>query len=135
MMKLETTLTAFAALAALLTVPSLLATETQTLQGEFVWERSDKNIPGALEAVFESTGEATWDVSFHFTFDDKDHVYAGTAEGSLTEGPLHGRVMTDGEEPSPFEFEGTFAEGSFQGTHAGFRDGERELTGTMTLSR
>lgn len=141
MKKLNITLTALATLATLLVaVPSLLATETQTtetqtLQGEFIWERSDKNTSGPLRAVFESTGEATWNVAFHFTFDDKKHVYAGTAEGSLTEGKLHGRVMTDGEEPSPFEFEGTFAEGSFEGTHASLREGEPRPTGTITLSR
>jgi hypothetical protein len=135
-MKIKITLTALATLAALLVaVPSLLATNTQTLQGEFVWERSDKSISGDLEAVFEPTGDATWNVSFHFTFDEKDHVYSGTAEGSLTEGELLGHVMTDGEEPSPFEFKGTFADGSFTGTHMGFRDGEAEPTGTMTLSR
>lgn len=135
MTKFKLTLATFTILATFfLAGPSLLATDTQTLQGEFVWERPDEKIVGALEAVFEATGKETWNVSFHFTFDEKDHVYAGTAEGSLMDGELHGRVMTDGENPSPFEFEGTFSEGSFNGTHASLRDGEPQPTGTMTLS-
>ena len=121
--------------ALLLTAPTLYAGESQTLEGEFVWKRSDKEIPGALEAVFEPTGENTWNVSFHFTFRDKEHTYTGTAEGSLTEGELHGRVMTDAEEPSPFEFEGSFTDGQFSGTHASLRTGEAQPTGTMTLHR
>ncbi len=117
----------------LLTVTPLFANDSQTLNGDFVWERSDENVTGELKAVFEPTGESAWNVSFYFTFEEKKHVYSGTAEGSLTDGELKGRVMTDGDEPQPFEFEGTFAEGSFEGTHMGFRQGERTRTGTLTL--
>ncbi|MEM7352189.1 MAG: hypothetical protein AAF657_15420 [Acidobacteriota bacterium] len=127
---------AILALAALaLTAPSLFADESQTLTGQFIWERSDKNIDGDLRAVFEPTGESAWNVSFYFKFEEKDHIYSGTAEGSLTDGTLKGKVMSDGDKPRPFEFEGTFADGSFQGTHTGFRKGEPSPTGTMTLSR
>ncbi len=138
-MKLKTALASLVALALLFVCIPLMASdakapETQTLTGEFVWERSDESVTGDLEAVFEPTGEATWNVSFSFVFDEKEHVYAGTAKGSLTEGPLQGRVMTDGENPSPFEFEGAFTEGNFQGKHASLRQGEAESTGTMTLS-
>lgn len=133
MNKTATALLAVSAL--LLTASPILADEPQTLTGDFVWERSDKNITGDLEAVFEPTGDSAWNVSFHFIFDNEKHVYSGTAEGSLTDGTLKGQVMSDGDKPQPFEFEGTFADGSFEGTHAGFRQGDRSPTGTLTLSR
>ena len=128
------TATAILAIATLLlTVTPLFAGESQTLKGDFIWERSDEQITGELKAIFEPTGDSAWNVSFHFTFEEKQHVYSGTAEGSLTDGALKGKVMSDGEKPQPFEFEGTFAEGSFEGTHTGFRQGERNPTGTLTL--
>lgn len=108
--------------------------DSQTLTGEFVWERSDKNIEGPLEAIFESTGKDTWNVVFNFTFEDEPHIYKGTAEGSLENGTLKGKVMTDDDEPRPFTFEGTFKDGQFSGTHAGERDGKPSPTGTMSLS-
>ncbi|MEM1182964.1 MAG: hypothetical protein AAGM22_31770 [Acidobacteriota bacterium] len=118
----------------LFAAPATFADDAKTLEGEFVWERSDKNITGPLKAVFEPTeDQGTWNVSFHFTFEGKDHIYAGTAKGNLGEGELAGEVMSDGDEPSPFVFEGAFTDGKFQGTHAGFRNGDRRPTGSMTL--
>lgn len=124
------------ALLTLLAVPSLMAADHQkTLEGEFVWERKDKNISGPLKAVFEKTEEeGTWNVSFYFTFEDQPHTYTGTAKGKIGEGQLSGEVMSDGEQPAPFVFEGTFEDGTFNGTHAGFRDGEKRPTGTLTLA-
>jgi len=128
------TVTAILAISTLLLIVTpLFAGESQTLKGDFIWERSDENVTGELKAVFEPTGESAWNVSFYFSFEEKEHVYSGTAEGSLTDGELKGRVMSDGEKPQPFGFEGTFAEGSFQGTHMGFRKGEGTRTGTLTL--
>ena len=128
------------AIALLVALPGLAwaadgATETQTLEGEYVWKRQDKDISGPLKAIFEATGEASWNVAFHFTFEDEEHVYEGTATGSLTDGPLAGEVMTDGDEPRPFSFTGEFVNGSFEGTHSGMRDGETHRTGTLSLSR
>ena len=124
------------ALLTLLAVPSLMAAESQTLEGEFVWERSDKNYSGPLKAIFEPTEEeGTWNVAFHFTFEEKAHVYSGTAKGNLKDGELSGEVMTDDDEPAPFLFEGQFDNGKFKGTHAGIRDGEKRPTGTLSLSR
>ncbi|MEM7581892.1 MAG: hypothetical protein AAF560_00810 [Acidobacteriota bacterium] len=120
--------------ALLLTVTPAFAEKSQTMTGEFIWERSDRDITGDLKAVFEPTGESAWNVSFYFTFEEKEHVYSGTAEGSLTEGALKGKVMSDGDEPQPFEFEGTSADGSFEGTHMGFRQGKPTPTGTLKLS-
>lgn len=125
-------------LTALLLASPLLAgeTETQTLTGEFVWERDDKDIAGPLKAVFEPTGENMWDVSFYFTFDDKDHIYKGTAQGSLTEGELNGEVLSDGEEQHPYKFSGTFAEdGSFAGIHHFMGGDEARKTGSITFGR
>ena len=134
-----------AALAFLFTTPGLLAEDkaaedkaevaenAEVLTGEFKWNRQDE--PGALRAVFTPTGENTWDVSFHFEFRDEPHVYSGTAEGTLGEGSLKGNVMSDGEKPSPFSFEGKFVDGKFEGTHASLREEEPQDTGTLTLGR
>ncbi|MDA8015809.1 MAG: hypothetical protein MPN21_00045 [Thermoanaerobaculia bacterium] len=127
---------ALLALSTLLLATPLLAADSKTLEGEFIWEREDENVAGALKAVFEPTGDATWDVSFYFTFEDKDHIYKGTAEGSLTEGELKGEVLSDGEEPHPYEFTGSFAEdGSFSGTHSYTGGEEARPTGTITFTR
>ena len=128
---------AFLCFSALLLAPGALMAEeaaTQTLTGEYQWNRPDEE-PGPIKAVFTSTGEDQWDVSFHFTFRDEEHVWSGTAEGSLTDGDLSGKVMSGGDKPSPFVFEGKVEAGVFTGTHAGMRDGDRRDTGTMTLSQ
>ena len=124
------------ALSVLIFAPAALAADSQTLEGEFIWERNDDNIVGPLKAVFEATGENTWNVSFYFTFEDKPHVYTGTAEGNLKDGELKGEVLSDSEEPRPYRFSGSFADdGSFSGTHQ-YVDGEEARdTGTITLSR
>lgn len=104
-----------------------------TMTGQFKWNRMDD--PGDIKAVFTPTGENTWDVSFYFDFREEPHIYSGTAEGSLTEGALKGNVMSDGEKPSPFSFEGKFVDGTFEGIHHSLRDEEPAETGTITLSR
>lgn len=126
------------ALALLVTLPGLAvaedaAADSETLTGQFKWNRMDD--PGDIKAVFTATGENTWDVSFYFDFRDEPHVYTGTAEGSLTDGALKGKVMSDGEKPSPFSFEGKFVDGTFEGVHHSLRDEEPAETGTITLSR
>ena len=125
----------FTALVLLVAAPALLAAESQTLNGEFVWDRSDEEITGALKAVFEPTGENTWDVTFYFTWEDEDRVWNGTAEGSLGNGTLTGNAVSDDERQTQFEFEGTFAEdGSFAGTHQVIQEsGEKRSTGSLTL--
>lgn len=127
------------AAAALLALAGLAGTtaasEPVTLEGGFVWERSDGNQTGDLKAVFTPTGDGTWDVAFHFDWEDGPHVYAGTAEGSLTEGELSGRVNNDSEDrPGSFVFKGTVADGSFSGTHAWLEGEEEKSTGTLTLA-
>lgn len=106
--------------------------KVQKMTGEFKWNRMDE--PGELKAFFKPTGENTWDVAFYFEFRDEPHIYRGTAEGSLKQGTLKGNVMTDGDEPSPFTFEGTVKDGKFEGTHASMREEEPQETGTLSLS-
>ena len=117
-------------LALLLVMPVVHgAPDTQTLTGEFVW--SGGGASGDLEAVFTSTGEGTWDVSFHFEFRGRPHVYRGTAEGSLSQGELQGKVKNKGR---TFLFSGTVKDGKFRGTHAETEGGREQETGTLTLS-
>ncbi len=124
-------------LAALLatTAPLVLAGDDaamHTLTGEYQWNRMEE--PGPIKAVFVATDSNQWDVSFYFNFRDEDHVYSGKAIGSLSEGTLTGEVMSDGEEPRPFIFEGAFEDGVFTGTH-GTQGDDAQETGTITLSR
>jgi len=104
-----------------------------TLEGGFVWERSDGNEEGELKAVLTPTGEGEWDVSFYFDWEDEPHVYSGTCMGSL-DGELSGDITGDGDRKPKFKFSGSFEDGKFSGTHERFgRDGELRATGTMTL--
>lgn len=124
------------ALAALSTVlllalsPAAFAEET-TLIGEYHWNQGGAS--GDLKAVFESTGENTWDVSFYFDFRSKPHVYSGTATGSLAEGKLEGTVKNETKRRT-FTFEGSFTDGTFEGDHSETTRGELR-TGTLSLAR
>ncbi|MGH9867987.1 MAG: hypothetical protein ACREAA_07485 [Candidatus Polarisedimenticolia bacterium] len=106
------------------------AAEKQTLKGSFEWTGAGKK--GDLEAVFTPTDEGKWDVAFHFEFNGKPHVYAGTAEGTLEGGELKGRVLSD-QKNRTFTFTGTFTDGEFRGTHAEIGSDGEEPTGTLTL--
>jgi glucose/arabinose dehydrogenase len=101
----------------------------RTLKGSFEWTTAGQK--GDLEAVFTPTGEGKWDVAFHFDFRGP-HVYAGTAEGSLSGGELKGRVQNDDKNRS-FTFSGSFVDGEFHGTHAEVGDDGEQATGTLTL--
>lgn len=106
------------------------AASRQTLEGEYRWGGSG----GRLEAVFTSTGAGLWNVDFHFRLQGRDHVYSGTARGSLVDGDLEGRVRTENKRRT-FTFRGTFEDGVFRGTHAELQDGREHKTGTLTLRR
>jgi len=106
------------------------AEEKRTLKGSFEW--TDSNKTGDLEAVFTPTGEGKWDVAFHFEFRGKPHTYAGTAEGTLADGALKGRVFNE-DKNRTFIFTGTFTGGEFHGTHAEVDDDNEHPTGTLTL--
>ena len=118
-----------------LAIGGSFAGDEVTLEGSFVWSRTDGNRTGDVRAVFTPQGEDEWAVSFHFEWEDGPHVYTGTASGSLSEGALQGEVKADGEQKkASFRFSGTFADGTFSGTHANLaEDGSLRDTGTITL--
>lgn len=129
-MKTKTLTLAVVLLFAFALVPGLMADETKVLTGEYHW--TSREVKGPIEARFKSTGEGTWAVSFHFDWQGKPRVWEGTAEGSLTEGPLKGEVFND-DKRRKFVFDGTVAGGEFNGTHAELDDGEPFDTGTIML--
>jgi len=106
------------------------AEESRTFIGEFVWNQRGNR--GDLEAVFTATGEGTWDVTFRFSFRGSPHLYQGTAEGSLTEGDLSGKVLNESKKRT-FTFTGAFKDGEFRGTHAEIEGRRKVDTGTLTL--
>jgi hypothetical protein len=105
------------------------AEDTRTFKGHFTWDT--QNLSGNLEAVFTPTGEATWDVSFHFTFQGS-HTFSGTASGSLQSGKLEGTVHNERETRS-FYFRGTAKKGKFRGTHFESTGGPHRKTGTLSM--
>jgi len=107
------------------------ARDPRTYKGTFTWTQRDAT--GDLEAIFTPTGDATWDVAFHFNFRDKPHVYAGTATGRLSDGALEGTVQNESLERT-FRFHGTVEDGKFEGQHAEIDGGEEQETGTLTLA-
>ncbi|MEM7351565.1 MAG: hypothetical protein AAF657_12205 [Acidobacteriota bacterium] len=109
---------------------NLLADDAQTFTGEYVW--TQRNVSDPIEAVFTPTGDGKWDVAFHFKFRGEPHVYEGQAEGSLTDGALHGEVRNENRQRT-FTFKGTFADGVFNGTHREITRGRERDTGTITL--
>lgn len=130
--------TACFALAALAVVATTTASTTddsratqQVLDGEFVWTGYDS---GPLEATFEPTGENQWKVAFRFRWNGEPKVYRGTAEGSLTDGPLRGTVQNETQRRS-WNFEGTTTDGVFEGTHEEIKRSRAVRTGTLTLGR
>ncbi|CAM2006636.1 hypothetical protein [Acanthopleuribacter pedis] len=103
-----------------------------TLTGSYVWNHIP-NEPGNLKAVFTPKGEKTYDVAFYFKFDGVNHVYSGTATGSLEDGNLEGKVKNENKRRT-FTFSGTCKKGSFSGVHSEIgRSGEKK-TGTLTLA-
>ncbi len=103
--------------------------ETRTFSGYYEWDA--QGLSGNLEAVFTPTGESTWDVSFHFTFQGP-HTYSGTAEGSLKSGKLEGTVLNERETRS-YDFRGTVKKGKFRGVHFESTGGARRKTGSLSM--
>lgn len=116
------------------TVNAPLPDDSVTLYGSYLW-RADPRDPGELRAVFTPTGRGLWKVAFHFRFSGRKHAYRGTAEGSLGNGRLSGKVR-DERGRRTFFFEGNSRDGHFSGTHSEEkRAGSAEATGTLELSR
>ena len=106
------------------------ADDTRTLNGEFHW--TDRGKRGDIEAVFTPAGDGKWDVAFHFSFRRQEHVFRGTAEGSLSDGALSGEVFSENRRRT-FTFNGKFKDGKFRGDHAEIEGGRKHSTGTLTL--
>ena len=106
-----------------------------TLTGEYFWKHM--NYTDDLNAVFTRTGNGKWDVEFRFVFEGELLVFRGTAEGSLTDGELHGDVVTSNpDRPQTFFFAGRFERGRFTGTHTALQpSGGTHPTGTLTMFR
>ncbi|HKY32496.1 MAG TPA: hypothetical protein VJV23_08175 [Candidatus Polarisedimenticolia bacterium] len=125
--------TQLAAVVAVLAVSFGLAigrSDDRTLTGTYRW--TDGGAEGDLKVIFTPNGDAKWNVAFHFRFSGSAHVYSGSAEGSLSDGALEGRVLNEQKNRS-FVFKGTFTGGEFQGTHAETTRGREQATGTLTL--
>jgi len=122
-------ISAVAAITLVAAAASARATENLTLDGTWSWNSGSN---GDLEAIFTSTGDATWDVAFHFEFRGKARVYNGTAKGYLGTGALEGEVESASGRRH-WTFAGTFTDGRLRGTHSEIVDGEADLTGTLTL--
>ncbi len=116
-----------------------VASDAVTLEGSFVWARSDGDSTGDLTAVMTPEGKdgETWSVAFHFVWEEEAHVYLGTASGGLEEGPLSGTA--EGDDPDhkiSFRFSGQFEDGTFNGTHAFVQeDGTLKDGGSLTLAK
>ena len=102
----------------------------KTLTGKYNWTQSGE--AGDLEAVFTPAGEGKWSVDFHFAHGGDQHVYSGSAEGSLTDGELRGKMTNEGGKRH-FTFDMKFEEGRFKGTHAEVTGGREQRTGTLNL--
>ena len=114
-----------------LTVLRADAAEQRTLTGRFMSGYQNGEKP--VKAVFLPLEDGSWNVEFYFKFNGHDHIYRGTAEGSLSEGALKGKVVNESRQRT-FVFLGEFKAGKFTGRHAEIkRRGERQ-TGTITLS-
>ena len=105
--------------------------DIRTLTGQYKWNYQKS--PGKLRAVFTPVDRGNWEVVFHFTFDGRKHAYAGTAEGTLSEGELKGTVKNENRRRT-FVFEGRFEEGTFRGRHAEIRGTGQRKTGTLILA-
>ncbi len=105
---------------------------TTTLKGSYVWSHIP-NEPGNLKAVFTPKGDGEYTVSFYFKFDGVDHVYSGTAKGSLQNGNLAGEVKNENKRRT-FTFSGMCKEGAFSGSHSEIRRNGERKTGTLTLT-
>ena len=114
----------------------VVANEAVTLEGSFVWVRTDSESSGDLTAVLTPNGENEWDVAFHFVWEDEPHTYLGQATGTLDTGAFEGTAENDDpDHPLSFRFSGEFEDGTFSGTHSCVQDdGSLRDGGTLTLS-
>lgn len=105
---------------------------TQAFVGEYVWTGQRES--GRLDIFFVQTSENVYAVDFKFRFNGTPHTYSGTAEGSLTEGALEGKVFNEDKRRS-WVFKGEFKDGKFSGGHKEIRRTGERRTGTLTFAR
>lgn len=90
--------------------------------------------PKSVRAIFTPTDAGKFKVTFLFKFNGKDHAYVGSATGTLGEGELQGKVVSDGNRRRTFTFKGEFNDkGVFTGKHAETTKGRPNSTGTISL--
>ena len=125
------------ALCALLVAAPLLllgkpaeAAAAETLTG--IYNSGFQDRPARLKAVFTPTDAGAWSVDFHFSHGGRDLNYSGTAHGSLTEGDLQGRVVSENGSRT-FSFQVNFENRVGTGRHAEIRRGREADTGPLTL--
>lgn len=111
------------------------ATDDVTLNGQYIWERDDKNTPGNLKAVFTPAGDDSWLVVFHFEWEDEMRTWKGIATGSLKNGYLKGQGVEERDRKRTFSFRGSVKDGVFTGEHGSQRGGDWRKSGTLTLMR
>lgn len=123
----------FAAVFVVVAVVRADASEEWTLTGKYMSGYQDGEEPE--RAVFSPQGQGesnSWNVEFRFKFNGYDHIYDGTANGSLTDGRLRGEVTNERKRRN-FRFEGVFKDGEITGRHAELSRGREQYTGTLTL--
>ena len=102
-----------------------------TIEGTYNWSaQGDRQ--HTVTAVFNETEPGKYKVDFSFKWGNKDHIYSGTAEGSLTNGKLVGNVRADDQPNRRFGFNGNSVKGVFSGDHHEKRGNHEAATGRIT---
>ena len=101
---------------------------SRTLEGEY----SSGFGNGTVRATFTPDGGRSWKVRFDFVFNGQPYTYRGTAEGSLEDGTVAGRVQNERRHRT-FTFRGEFEDGVLRGTHAEIVRGRERPTGKLVL--
>ena len=105
--------------------------EIRVFEGQYKWV--NMNNPGPLRAEFTATGENRWNVDFYFRFEGRERMYSGTAEGSLSQGELKGKIRNENGRRS-FTFEADLDNGRLEGTHRETTRSRSRRTGTLKLA-
>ncbi len=101
--------------------------------GSYKWIRKKGEKQGTVTADFTPDGEGKWKVKFYFKWGKKDHIYTGTAKGSVEDGKLAGAVLNDTKKRS-FTFEGIVKDGTLTGTNKENTKGRTKDTGSIVMS-
>ena len=120
------------ALVCLLLPANLGAEETVTFRGEYVWDLDGHQ--NQVEAVFTSTGEGTWDVTFDFDYARREGTYEGTAKGSLQNGTIEAEV-NDAGGTLRYRVEAEIEGDRLEGRHFDIYRGRKKVGGTLRLER